>query len=77
MKIIFEESAHADGVFIENLLFCKYTGICNRYCMYVTRKVTIDDWFAIYIFEAATGRCARECVSDCVKGYRMEEGRHA
>jgi len=26
-------------------------------------------------FAIATGGCTRECVNDCVKGYRMEEGR--
>lgn len=82
VKIIFRTKAHVDGVVIENLFFRKHTGIYSRHSVYIMSRKRLqsmidDDWFAIHFFEAATGRCARECVSDCVKGYRMEGGRHA
>lgn len=31
-------------VFSSKIYFSVSIGICNRYCMYVTRKITIDDW---------------------------------
>lgn len=47
--------------------------------MYSMKKYRDDTTVCgtFFFFEVVTGKCARECVSDCVKGYRMEEGRRA